>query len=105
MSVYTIEKKPPGNDMRHGWEFVYDDTRLSKVQSRFAALKGRMPPKWHARLVGPGINEMFYKDDAPAPMLPATPSPTMPHPIHGGVTAGSIADAAQDDDDDEYFPY
>ena len=106
--MFKIEKKPPSGDMRHGWQFVYDSDRLSKAEFKFESLKGRLPGKWHARLIGPGVNVLFYQDPSPPPTIPAyTGSGGVPPPNQGSSagcipTPGSIADAAQQDDDEFY---
>ena len=113
--MFKIEKKPPNGDMRYGWVFVYEHERLSKVEAHFASLKSRLPPRWHGRIKGPGVNITFYSDPSPPPTIPACAGP-----VGGGQPQqpnqssspgcvpvpppGSIADAAQQDDDDDDWP-
>ena len=107
--MFKIEKKPPSGDMRHGWVFVYEHERLSKVEAHFASLKSRLPPRWHGRIQGPGVNILFYSDPSPPPTIPACVGPVggaQPQPNQSSSpgcvpvpTPGSIADAAQQDDD------
>jgi hypothetical protein len=103
--MFTIEKKSPQGDMRHGWTFVYCDSRLSKVESRFEAAKARLPAKWRLRLTGPGVNLTYYRDDSAPPTIPAHAAPVGGNRPRYQPTLppqGSIADAAAQDDDDLY---